>query len=174
MAKKIKIGVKLTSERLPKNFFSAFRRDVLLLANKTTRKFAKEAEKEAKAIIRKQKFNWKPLKEGYRKAKIKARLDPRILMATKEFVNKGIGRWEHKGFIFVGPKPGIHTPSGLTYQHIARVFEFGTQTMPARPLWRPLLAILLLRRKTYRKLYYEGVRLAAKRLARMEKKEKKT
>ena len=139
--KKAKVKAKFKKEELPNNFFSAFKKDALMLANRDTRKFAKALSAEAKEIIRTQRYKWHPLSEAYLEHKEREGLDLRIYMATKDYVNKGIGWWEKNGFIFVGPKPGIHKPSGLTYVYLSRILEHGSLKVgiPARPLWRPLL-----------------------------------
>lgn len=168
--KKPRINAKVETSTLPKNFFSLFKKEALLLANKQNKKFADELVKEAKSIIRKQSFKWKPLTDKYAKYKKRKGLDHRILVATRDYLNNGIGTWKQDGFIFAGPLPGIHKPSGLTYKYLARIHEFGTETIPARPLWRPLHSRMIRKRKTFSKAYREGVLKAAARLAKMRKK----
>ncbi len=175
MARKIRTKVTIRKKELPSNFFSLFKNDVKILANEKTRKFAKDIAKEAKETIRKQKFNWKPLNKAYKRDKERKGLDQRVYMATKDYVNKGIGYWEKEGQIFVGPKQGTHKPSGFTYQHLSRIHEYGTDTIPARPLWRPLLAVTLAKIKPFRKEYAKGVQRALnERIKKMAKKKKET
>lgn len=151
MAKRPKISGHATTKTLPKNFFSTFNKRMLVRATDETREIAKDLSKEAKDIIRSQRYAWKPLKEKYRDKKVAKGLDERILMATKEYVNKGIGHFEKDGYIFVGPKSGTHKPSGLSYNALSRIHEFGTWSIPARPLWRPLLAVALKKFYTLKK-----------------------
>ncbi len=170
-SKKLSAYASFKKEELPANFFSAFKKDALILANEKTRKFAKELSAEVKEIIRKQKYKWEPLSEDYLEHKERVGLDTRIYMATKEYVNKGIGYWEVGRFIFVGPKPGIHEPSGLKYEWLARIHEYGSFKVgiPARPLWRPLLSVAIRRSKTLRKEYYNAVARVARYRARDKK-----
>lgn len=169
-----KVKAKFKRTTLPKNFFSAFNKDVQVLANQTSRKFAQDAVASVKKAIRNQEFNWKPLSPAYKKFKERKALDERIYVATKEYLNKGIGWWESQGKVFAGPKNGIHKPSGLTYRQLSRIHEFGTWTIPARPLWRPVLSKLLAKRKMYRKEYQKGVERAFReRYRRSVKIEKK-
>ena len=172
--KKPKLKAQTERPDIPKSFFTLFKRDVLLLANEHNREFAKTAQKELKEVIRRQKYKWEPLTDKYLEAKKKKGLDTRILMATKDYVNKGIVVEEREGFIFVGPKIGVHKPSGLTYERLAKIHEYGTKDgrIPARPLWRPVLSVLLRRRKSYRKAYREGHEKAAMRRNRLIKQKK--
>lgn len=172
-SKRPKIKGKTVTQSFPRSSISLFRKDLLLLANDTTRRWAKEIEEEAKRIIEEQAYAWQPLKDSYREKKIERGLDPRILIATRDYLDKGIGSWERNGLIFVGPKPGRHAPSGLTYQHLARIHEFGTDTIPARPLWRPLIATMKKRSKRFREEYAKAARLALQRRLRATKKERR-
>lgn len=171
--KRPKVKGRTRTSSLPSNFISTFGKEALIKANDDTRAFAKEVAKDAKAIIRQQKYKWEPLSEEYLERKKKLGLDERILIATKAYVNKGIGSFERKGLIFVGPKPGKHKPSGLTYQKLARIHEYGTWSIPARPLWRPLLSAALRRSKKFRREYNSAVRRAfnekAKRATKVRK-----
>lgn len=153
-----KVKTATTSRTLPKNFFSAFGKDLLLKADDETRKFAKDLAKEAKSIIRDQRYDWKSLSDAYLKQKERKGLDTRIYIATKTYVNKGIGYFEKGGYSFVGPKPGTHKPSGLPYAVLARILEFGTWSIPARPLWRPLLSVALRRSKHFRNKFVSDAR----------------
>ena len=165
MARKPRIRTKLSRQELPKNFFSVFKKEAEVLANKTTRKAADRTLERAKEIIENQEFSWKPLSPEYRKKKKKKGLDLRIFVATKEYLNKGIGTWESGRRIFVGPKQGIHKPSGLTYRVLSRILEFGTWSIPSRPLWRPLASQILREIPGFRREYQKGVQRASKKAA---------
>ncbi len=167
---KPRVKTKFSADELPKNFFSLFHKEALVLANNTTREFAAEAEKRAREIIENQQYNWEPLTDAYLDYKRKEGLDERIYIATSDFINNGIGSWEIEGRIFVGPMPGTHKPSGLTYVKLSRIHEFGTWFIPARPLWRPLLSELLGRRKSWRRQYNRGVDRAFKQRVKKSKK----
>lgn len=171
---KPKVKGKTKRKDLPSNFFPIFKKEALIRANDTSRKFSKEIVKEAKAVIRQQKYDWVPLSEGYAKYKEREGLDPRTLIATKDYVNNGIGVQESQGFIFVGPKTGIHKPSGVPYRTIAKWFEYGTWTMPARPLWRPLLSSVIRKQKLVALRYRQATAKALKKkLKQLKVKQKK-
>lgn len=157
--KKVKTRTTLTSRTLPKNFIPAFGKELRLKATKETREFAQELAAEAKDVILEQRYNWEPLTDEYLARKEKQGLDRRIYIATRAFIDKGIGYYEKRGYSFVGPLPGIHEPSGLTFARLARILEFGTWSIPARPIWRPLLSVALRRSKEFRKTF----QLAAKK-----------
>ena len=162
MAKKLKIRTTIKSRTVPPNFFSVFNKEAFVKANKVTRETAKQVAKDAKDVIRNQEFDWEPLDPGYKETKKKKGLDERILIATKDYVNNGIGWWEKEGRIFVGPRRGIHKPSGVPYQTLARWLEFGTWKMPARQLWRPLLSRAIQTSKAFAREYKKGVARAHK------------
>lgn len=149
--KKARVKSKTTSSTLPPHFITTFGKKVLLRANKKTRALAQEIVTDAKVAIRTQKYNWAPLSDRYLERKQRLGLDERIYMATREYVNKGIGVFEKDGYVFAGPKRGTHKPSGLEYRVLARILEFGTDTIPARPLWRLLLSNALRKSEYLRK-----------------------
>lgn len=162
MARKPRVKVKASFSGPPRNFVSIFKKEVLATATQVNDELADAVIKEAKSVIRKQKYNWEPLEEGYRRSKERKGLDTRILMATRHYVNYGIGKWTEGDYIRVGPRRGIHKPSGLRYQYLARIHEFGTEHIPARPLWRPVLSTVLQRRKKYRRSYDAARRRATR------------
>lgn len=164
--KKPNIRTTVKSRTLPPNFFSVFNKEALVLANKTTRAAAQQVTKDAKNVIRNQEFNWQELSPRYKEWKKKKGLDERKLMATKTYVNYGIGWWEKEGRIFVGPRRGIHKPSGLSYQDLARMLEFGTWKMPARQLWRPLLSKAMASSSKFAKEYSKGIVRAHKKASK--------
>ncbi len=171
---KPRVKAKFKKTSLPPSYFSLFKKDVLMLANQKTRKFSKEIAAEARDIIKNQEFKWKPLSDAYLDSKILKGLDERIYIATGDFL-KHIGWWEKivgkKALIFVGPKPGIHKPSGLTYQFLAKILEFGSlkANIPARPLWRPLLSRVVRRSKGFRQEYRNAIVRASRERAKQMK-----
>lgn len=88
-------------------------------------------------------YRFKKLQERYARRKAKLRLDGRILIATADYVGHiDVVRGERSGagvYYTVRPSPGVHKPSKLTYTTIARIHEYGTATIPARPHWRPVV-----------------------------------
>ncbi len=166
---KARVKVKTSREELPPHFFSTFKKEVDILANKVTRKAADRTVEVAKEILENQSFKWQALDPDYLKWKQEQGLDERILIATRDYIDKGIGQWESKRRIFVGPLPGIHQPSGLSYIILARIHEFGTWSIPARPLWRPLLAKMLKEVSGFREEYNKGLRRAFKNQVKRKK-----
>mgnify|MGYP001447643462 CR=1 FL=1 len=122
--------------------------------------------KQTQAKSKKEGFVWAALSERYLRWKKRRGLDPRILIATGEYVKnigiekvKGHFRKEKgkKGIILVKPEDGKqadgkdvayvvcvpdrkHQASGLNFRRLARIHEFGSVKahIPARPHWRPL------------------------------------
>ena len=166
---KARVKVKTSREELPSHFFSTFKKEVDILANRVTRKAADRTVEVAKEILENQSFKWQALDPDYLKWKQEQGLDERILIATRDYIDNGIGQWEENRRIFVGPLPGIHKPSGLTYVALSRIHEFGTWSIPARPLWRPLLVIMLKENQGLREEYNKGLRRAFSRQLRKKK-----
>lgn len=148
----------------PADFFdrfgTVFKTNAIIKANEVTKKWAEEVVKEAKRVLENQTYNWKPLKEYYKKRKIKMGLDERILIATGFYKNH-IEAWTYRGRVHFGVrKTVIHEPSGLPLYVIARIHEFGTRTVPARPLWRPVFSKMLRRMPKMAKEYRKAVKQA--------------
>lgn len=127
---------------------------------------AKDIAHEAKTALREQKFRWKELTPRYLRWKEKQGLDLRMLIATKEYLNK-IGAWKDSlGRWFAGVRPNaIHIASGLPLWLLARIHEFGSRKMhiPMRQLWRPVISIIKRRRAKYKQAYYLNVRRKLRR-----------
>ncbi len=110
---------------------------------------AEEFADDLKRIIEQQAFAWVPLSSGYARKKQMLGQDPRILIATGAYVNAiqavqtATGDWE-----VAVPATPLPNSSKHTLRDLAMWLEFGTQHMPARPHWRPALA--LWKTKTYR------------------------
>lgn len=172
-SRKAKVRGKIATKTLPDNFFSAFGKEAQIRANNTTRALAQDISKKAKEIIRKQEYDWEPLSEAYLEYKERKGLDERTLIATKDYVNNGIGWWEKDGYIFVGPKEGIHKPSGVPYKLLAKWFEYGTWKMHARPLWRPLASVALRESQKLKTLYVAAVKKALAKKIKSSTKTKK-
>jgi len=176
--KKTKVKGKTKTKTLPKNFFSVFAKEALLAANKGNVALAESLVKEAKDIIKEQRYNWEPLTKAYSDHKKRNKLDSRIYIATKDYV-ENIGTFKRtvggKELIWVGPKPGTHEPSGLSYTKLSRILEFGTLDLriPARPLWRPLLSAAVRRSKRFKKVYQAAVQRATKQEAKKAKVKKR-
>jgi hypothetical protein len=99
---------------------------------------ALEFADDLKSIISRQLIAWVPLSPAYKKRKRILGLDPRILIATGRYVNsiqpveQADGSW-----VVSIPEEPLRPGSRYTLKDLARWLEYGTQTMPARPHWRP-------------------------------------
>jgi hypothetical protein len=95
-------------------------------------------------VLQNQSFNWKPLNVKYLAKKFQSGLDVKILLATHEYYNSiEVQRIQSTtdGVMYrIGVKDGIHKPSGLEYNTLAKIHEFGTSSIPPRSHWRPVWA----------------------------------
>ena len=109
-------------------------------------------------IINKQmyKHKWAPLTAEYVEYKRKQGLSLRIWEATSLMKNH-IVVLRRKDKWYIGPNPKVHYKSGVTLLEVARWMEFGTQKMPARPLFRPTLQYLRSNFAFFHKKFMEGV-----------------
>jgi len=99
---------------------------------------ATEFADDLKQIITRQLIAWVPLSSGYAKRKRMLGLDPRILIATGRYVNSIQPMQQPDGSWIVSiPDEPLRPGSKYTLKDLARWLEYGTQTMPARPHWRP-------------------------------------
>lgn len=93
-------------------------------------------------LVEQQAFAWVPLSDGYARKKQMLGLDPRILIATGRYVKSFQPIQDASGQWVVGiPATPLHAGSRHTLRDLARWLEFGTRTMPARPHWRPAMAL---------------------------------
>lgn len=93
-------------------------------------------------VLDTQSYNWKPLSAAYKKRKEKKGLDTRILLATHEYRDSIFYKENKDGSVVVGVPNKIHQDSGLHFNMLARIHEFGSKKVgiPARPLWRPAMS----------------------------------
>jgi hypothetical protein len=132
-------------------FVNVFRATTRPLMAEFGEEQAEEFVEELKFRIAAQSFGHQPLSPAYRRWKIRARLDPRILIATGEYLNSIMYRRiedtpDNVVAYEVGVRDGIHGPSRLPYRVLARIHEFGAMRhgvphVPARPHWRPMAAL---------------------------------
>lgn len=146
-------------------FIAAFKQAVELEATKTNKKLAAALVEEVTDAIERQTYDWEPLKPKYLDKKIEQGYDPRTLVRTREYLDS-ISWGVTGGKIWAGIKMGSMHSSGLPMAKLARIHEFGTAVVPARPLWRPALSIVLRRNKKYRSAYRAAIRRATKSFAR--------
>lgn len=134
-----------TKVRVPKTnpyigWLNVFEKAYFLASRKMLLRLARDLASRLRRNLRAQVFRWVPLSEKYKKYKLKHGLDPRMLIATGEYLNSIVVRQKLDGSVEVGIKNKIHTPSGLPLKKLMRIHEYGTQTIPARPWWRPTVA----------------------------------
>lgn len=118
-------------------------------------------------------YKHKALSPAYAARKKARNLDGRKLIATGDYV-KHIQVVERKKngvrtyHVFV-PKRR-HRPSGLALRELARIHEFGTETIPARPHWRPTLRAMRARfRKVRENAKVDAVRRTLNAVSRARK-----
>jgi hypothetical protein len=145
------------------NFVNVFRGQMVRIADEEMKSLAHEFAETVRQNIYNQTYRLKPLSRAYLRWKRNTGLDERILIATGTYVKsiKAIPRLKTKkteryvatrpggprvlttiretriATWSVGVPDGIHKPSGLPFTTLARIHEFGTRTIPARPHWRP-------------------------------------
>lgn len=83
-------------------------------------------------------LDWEPLSEQYAQWKEEQGFDPRVLIATQEYVGSIISSPIPFG-ITVRPIVGTHSMARVSYMTLAEWLEYGTDKMPARPHWRPII-----------------------------------
>jgi len=106
------------------------------------RDLAEEFADDLRALITRQLIAWVPLTKGYARRKRMLGQDPRILIATGNYVNSIRAIQQGDGSWVVGiPATPLRSGSKYTLKDLARWLEYGTHRMPARPHWRPAQAM---------------------------------
>lgn len=125
---KFELG-KYITRKYPKNFADDF-----------VKYMAKELRRQYKDAIKKQRFinRWKPLSVSYKTYKQEHHLSLNIWEATGLLLKSISYRRMSRGYI-VGINPRVRYKNGLKVLDIARMMEYGTRKMPARPLFTPIL-----------------------------------
>ena len=143
----------------PGDYFSKmmpiFKKEVMMRATAAVRQMADAIVAEAKEILGSQRYNWKPLNAAYRKWKGEHGLDQRILIATGLY-RDSIKAWVYRGQLHIGVPRSYKYSNGVPLWLIVKVHEFGTRTIPARPLWRPLLSKYVRAFPKFRQEYYKA------------------
>lgn len=120
-------------------FLNVLNTEIELKAFKYIQQIAEEMTQEAIEILEEQRYRWVKLSQKYLDWKVRKNLDTRVLIATgfyQDHISWGI----KDDTVWFGVEDVTHEPSGLPLRVLARIHEFGTKTIPARPLWRPLLS----------------------------------
>lgn len=114
-----------------------------------SQELAEEFADDLRLLIDRQLIAWVPLSPSYRLYKHRMGMDPRILIATGRYVHaiQAIQGPDGSWSVGIPPEP-LRPGSRYTLKDLAKWLEFGTQTMPPRPHWRPARQIW--RTKLYR------------------------
>ena len=116
-----------------------------------TRTLAESVASDVKEKIEGQRYAWPALVPSTVAYKKSHSLDPRILIATRTYVDN-IGAYETDGGWYAGV-PAMVLPGGITLAALSSALEFGTETMPARPHWTVENTTLSTRIKALFKMY---------------------
>jgi len=135
------VNVKAEVKAVPSEVFNVFKDSVLLVSKRKLETVAKKIAADLKERIYYQKFKHVPLSEKYLKWKKKKGLDTRILIATGEYVDSIMAKKLNDFTWKVGVPDKVHKGTKLPLKVLARIHEFGTSTIPARPHWRPVISI---------------------------------
>ncbi len=143
-------------------FVNVLNTEVSIQAFNYTEDIAEAMVKEAKEILDSQRYAWKPLSDAYLDHKIRVGKDARILIATGFYQDHiAWGRNPDKT-IWVGVEDVTHPDADLPLRVLARIHEFGTADIPARPLWRPLLSKYITQKPQFAAKYRKEVEKVAR------------
>lgn len=133
----------------------------VFVASEYLEEIAQDMADDVVKYIKKQPHYWPPLNEQYLAWKQRNELDERMLIATENYIDSiGIQQIKRgKGVqIRVGvPNKPIEEDSELTYDDLARIHEHGTETIPARPHWRPVFNKWIRRRGVMSRKLLKGI-----------------
>lgn len=132
-----------------------FEKTLKEVTEKTSKYHAYQFRAYIRAVIEEQRYKWYPLSYKYLDWKKTIGLDQRIFIATGEYIDSiSVNKYNNAKKPATGYTVGLphkkHTMSKLYLDDLAKVLEFGTYTMPARPHWRPALTLYLNKTKSGR------------------------
>jgi hypothetical protein len=151
-----------TEQKSFEGFLVIFQKQAQVKATNLLRSFAAALAKEARRVIDEQRYDWKELTAGYLAYKKAHGLSTKILVATK-FYYDHISWWMDDKGVHVGVPNIIHPTAKISLGFLARIHEFGYGHVPPRPLWRPLIAVMLKKFPKYREAYFAQVKQATRR-----------
>jgi hypothetical protein len=125
-------------------------------------RMAAKGEAIAVGHISAQDLNWKRLKASTVRAKVKKGQSEDIYVATSTYF-QSITSWVAGDKAYIGVKRGVTNPDGQQVGNIAKWMEYGTSTMPARPLWQPTFKELMAwqwQHNDFRQIVLEKLRTA--------------
>jgi hypothetical protein len=140
-------------------FIVLFQNQARVKATNLMRSFASAMAKEARAVIDQQRYDWVPLTEAYLAYKRAHGLSLKILIASK-FYYDHISWWMDDKGVHVGVPNVIHPTAKIALGFLARIHEYGYGHVPPRPLWRPLISVMLRKFPKYREAYFLLVKQA--------------
>jgi len=138
-----------TSNQYHKNFVQIFEDSAKESAKEFLKLRSEALTRQLRDAILGQKYNWYPLDAKYLRRKIRQGFDPRILIRTKEYVESlQVSKPEESelGILYRVEVPDKEHNSGLPFQELARIMEFGRRDGKkpyARPHWRPTWGIFV-------------------------------
>jgi len=157
-------GTVLKKRKTFTKFCAIFGQEVELKATQANKDVAREFVAEACKIIETQQYKWKPLTQRYLDRKIREGYDKRTLIRTQEYLDAISWGVTPTGRIWAGVPPHkIHQDSGLPMFVLAKIHEFGTETIPARQLWRPLISRFVRQKPKFGERYRKAIAQAMKR-----------
>lgn len=151
-----KDGVWSPTWEVARNFVKTLGDTLYVVSEQKVKEAAEEYRKLLLSTLESQRYaaRWPPLNPAYLEWKKRNKRDPRMLIATKEYMQSIEVRREEgtnspelrKVFFIVGLPDRIHRDSGMPVRKLARIHEFGAEiydkkgrrhVIPPRPLWRP-------------------------------------
>lgn len=152
-------------------FLAEVQEEIYKEARDKIRALAQEFLETLKQHIEDQLLTWQPLNEAYKQKKIREKLDPRILIATGEYVSSiFIEETLKQGILIISimlPNKK-HAKTGINLRFLSRVLEYGSisRNIPERPHWRPVAEMFIEEKQDFQKTINEIVSNVQKSLAR--------
>lgn len=112
--------------------------------NALQRRFAGYVAEEYKSRLRKAVLQqelaqtWKPLNKSYKEAKVRDGLNPGMWIATSRLIESVVVMRTVPAMVVGIDKRKVHKETGTHLYLIAKALEYGTESIPARPLFRPV------------------------------------
>lgn len=122
-----------TSARL-----NAAAKNISSIADKTLNSYCEEVRRVLVSKLKSGSFSFTPLLETYKARKVMTYGDSPILVARGEYVSE-IRVFKDGRQIRVGFEEGKRDSRGMLFEDIAVGNEFGSESVPPRPHWRPTM-----------------------------------
>jgi hypothetical protein len=148
-----------TKVRIPRKnpymgFVNLMENEIFVASQRKLVHLARDLASEVRFAVKHQVYEWIPLTEKYKRYKKRNNLDPRILIATGEYIRNISVAIHMDGTVEIGVKDKKHTASGISLKLLARILEYGSQKakIPPRPHWRPTISKFRSRIKQTKKI----------------------